>query len=68
MELMKEIVAFGQEGSRKSQAFAFGAVALLAGPSLGLDVEATHYFAGLCGVYIVARAIHDFALTKVGAV
>jgi len=68
MEIIKEIVAFGQEGSRKTQAFAFGAVALLAGPTLGLDVEATHWFTGLCGTYILGRALHDYGLARSSSV
>lgn len=64
MKLIEEIINFGQSGSRKSQVWAIGSVALLAGPSLGLEAEQTHWFAGLCAAYIIGRAWHDAALAR----
>jgi len=65
MKLLTEIATFGQ-GSRKAQAFAFGATALLAGGSLGVSQVQTWYFAGLCGVYILGRALHDYGIARAG--
>jgi hypothetical protein len=61
MKILAEIIEFGR-GSRKAQAFAFGSVALLAGPSVGLEQWQSIWFSGLCSVFIIGRAIHDCAL------
>ena len=66
MKIIAEIVEFGK-GSRKAQAFAFGAVAILAGPSIGLAQWQSELFTALCGVFIIGRSIHDFAIARSGA-
>jgi len=66
MKILEELISFGSKGSRKAQVFAFGGIALLAGPSLKLDPTQTHVFAGLCGVYILGRALHDYGTARAG--
>ena len=62
MNFLREIIGFGETGSRKAQAFALGAAVLLTAPQIGLEKPYALGVAALAGVYILGRAIHDYAL------
>lgn len=62
----EEIISFGEAGSRKSQAAALGATALLAGPAAGFEQWQCLGVAAVFCVFIIGRAIHDYALAGRG--
>ena len=64
MKLLAELLAFGQAGSRKAQAYAIGGTAVLGGTQVGLGQTQTYVFAALTGVYILAVGLHDMARVK----
>lgn len=64
MRFLEEIFSFGEGGSRKSQATALGATALLAGPEAGFELWQCVGTAAIFAVFILGRAWHDAALAK----
>jgi hypothetical protein len=74
MKFVEDVVSWGT-GSRKAQACVFGVLFVLfkdAPQQLGLNFTIEKWqaltIAGLFGVYVLGRALHDYGLAKNGKV
>lgn len=61
LKLTDDIMSFGKDGSRKAQAASLAAACVLAGPEAGFEMWQCLGAAAALSVYVVARAVHDFA-------